>query len=290
MQIKEAAQMTNLTKKAIEYYVSQGLIHPDIQENGYRDFSKEDINLLRLISLYRKLSFSLTDIKALLEKPKLLDGMLQKQKVKLEADTKRIKILEKINEGCQIESMECQINELNQKASIQKRLLDMFPGYFGKYICLHFGFFLNERIKDAKQEQMLEEIVSFLDNCADFEIPDDLKSAFDEWDHELKSEDIKKMNERIIENINDIEHFEITHRDAIKAYLDYRMSDDYRYSSINEIRRLLADFMQNEGYYDIFIPALRKLSPAYNEYYEKLMKADEILTQKYPKIQKLTDS
>ena len=36
------------------------------------------------------------------------------------------------------------------------------------------------------------------------------------------------------------------------------------------------------GYYDVFILAMRRLSPVYNEYYEQLMKANKIFVEKYP--------
>lgn len=40
MLIKEVAKLCNLTKKAVEYYAEQGLIYPNILENGYRVFSE----------------------------------------------------------------------------------------------------------------------------------------------------------------------------------------------------------------------------------------------------------
>jgi len=36
------------------------------------------------------------------------------------------------------------------------------------------------------------------------------------------------------------------------------------------------------GYYDVFIPAMRKLSPLYNKYYEQLLIANEQFIKKYP--------
>lgn len=41
-------------------------------------------------------------------------------------------------------------------------------------------------------------------------------------------------------------------------------------------------FCAANGYYDVFIPAMRKLSPLYNEYYEQMMKADEQFKITYP--------
>ncbi len=42
MSIKEACMATGLTRKAIRYYESVGLISPDIDSNGYRNSSGSD--------------------------------------------------------------------------------------------------------------------------------------------------------------------------------------------------------------------------------------------------------
>ena len=36
------------------------------------------------------------------------------------------------------------------------------------------------------------------------------------------------------------------------------------------------------GYYDTFIPAMRQLSPLYNEYYEQMLIANERFAESYP--------
>ena len=48
---------------AISYYEKQGLIRVRKGNNGYREYSKEDIALLNEISLYRKLDIAIKDIK-----------------------------------------------------------------------------------------------------------------------------------------------------------------------------------------------------------------------------------
>ncbi|MDD2999071.1 MAG: MerR family transcriptional regulator, partial [Candidatus Riflebacteria bacterium] len=49
MLIKTTSKVTDLTKKAIEYYTEQGLISPAILENGYRDFNEKDVERLKKI-------------------------------------------------------------------------------------------------------------------------------------------------------------------------------------------------------------------------------------------------
>jgi hypothetical protein len=48
---------------------------------------------------------------------------------------------------------------------------------------------------------------------------------------------------------------------------------------------LMKEFCSASGYYDVFIPALKELSPSYAEYYKKLEAANEKLIARYPGIQ-----
>ena len=66
MLIHEACQKSSLTRKAVEYYMEQGLISPAIQENGYRDFSEDDIIRLKKISVLRRLEIPVPAIHAIL--------------------------------------------------------------------------------------------------------------------------------------------------------------------------------------------------------------------------------
>lgn len=54
MLINETSKVTNLIKKAIEYYTEHELVFPAILENGYRDFSADDIERLKKISIFSK--------------------------------------------------------------------------------------------------------------------------------------------------------------------------------------------------------------------------------------------
>ena len=63
MLINEICKECSLTKKAIEYYEKQGLISPQIAENGYRNYADKDVYLLKEISMLRRLSLSISDIK-----------------------------------------------------------------------------------------------------------------------------------------------------------------------------------------------------------------------------------
>jgi len=62
MLIHEASKKCGLTRKAIEYYVDQKLVLPQVLENGYRDYSEEDVETLHKIKLLRQLSVPIEEI------------------------------------------------------------------------------------------------------------------------------------------------------------------------------------------------------------------------------------
>lgn len=67
MNIGTVAGVTGVSAKTIRYYESIGLIpEADRAENGYRDYSKTDIEMLRFIQRARRLGFSVKDVSNLL--------------------------------------------------------------------------------------------------------------------------------------------------------------------------------------------------------------------------------
>ena len=83
MQLKEVMQITGLSARAIKYCEEQKLLVVSKDVNGYRNYTQEDIQILRRISVYRKLGISIVDIRALLkdEKKEILQKILdEKQK------------------------------------------------------------------------------------------------------------------------------------------------------------------------------------------------------------------
>lgn len=66
MYINEVNKKCSLTKKAIDYYEKQGLVHNKIEKNGYRNYSNEDISLLNEIAVLRKLGLGVQEIKKII--------------------------------------------------------------------------------------------------------------------------------------------------------------------------------------------------------------------------------
>ena len=63
MLINEVCRICSLTKKAVEYYIEQGLVTPAVQDNGYRDFTYMEVARMKKISVLRNLGLSVPDIR-----------------------------------------------------------------------------------------------------------------------------------------------------------------------------------------------------------------------------------
>jgi len=66
MNVGDAAERSGLPAKTIRYYEEIGLIHPARAENGYRDYSGDDIHRLAFLRRARNLGFSIDDCRQLM--------------------------------------------------------------------------------------------------------------------------------------------------------------------------------------------------------------------------------
>lgn len=66
MNIGTAASKSGLTAKTIRYYEDIGLVLPARSDNGYRDYSDEDVHCLNFIQRSRSLGFTIDECRALL--------------------------------------------------------------------------------------------------------------------------------------------------------------------------------------------------------------------------------
>lgn len=66
MKTKDVEERLGLTKYTLRYYEKEGIIHPEKDDNGYRNYSDEDIQILHLVKFLRNLEISMDDIKGIL--------------------------------------------------------------------------------------------------------------------------------------------------------------------------------------------------------------------------------
>ena len=286
MLINEVAKLCNLTKKAVEYYTEQGLISPNILENGYRDFSEQDMEILKKIALFRRLGLSIFEIKSVLANPDELKSILFKKTLELEQEKVKQDILKRLCNGESIEKLEQEINNINSKSIIIKKLMELFPSYYGKFICLNFSRYLTGKIETNEQMEAFKEIIDFFDNVPDIEIPKDLQEYLDEYLEKYSSEEWQEKMNSIIqakdENIKNIDEFVRKNKEVLDQYNEYKKTEEFKNSPANRLMELMKQVCATNGYYEKFIPAMRKLSPLYNEHYEQMIKANEQFIKNYP--------
>lgn len=67
MNIREAEQRSGIPSKTLRYYEEIGLVVPGRQDNGYRDYSMDEVARLKFVRRARDLGFSIEDCRSLLE-------------------------------------------------------------------------------------------------------------------------------------------------------------------------------------------------------------------------------
>jgi Cu(I)-responsive transcriptional regulator len=96
MNIGDAAERSGLPAKTIRYYEDIRLVKPARGENGYRDYSSEDVHRLRFLQRARGLGFSVEECRQLLSL--YGDKRRESADVKAVAEAKLIEIDRKIAE------------------------------------------------------------------------------------------------------------------------------------------------------------------------------------------------
>lgn len=81
MTIKDVEERTGLSRSNIRFYEKEKLIEPSRNEsNGYRDYSKNDVENIKKIAYLRTLGISIEDIRNIISEKVTLQEMLEKQK------------------------------------------------------------------------------------------------------------------------------------------------------------------------------------------------------------------
>lgn len=94
MKINEVEAKVGITKKNIRFYEEQGLLHPvRDSQNGYRNYSEEDVQELLRIKLFRKLSIPIEEIKKLQGRQLSLSDCLERHLIYLNHEEKNLALI-----------------------------------------------------------------------------------------------------------------------------------------------------------------------------------------------------
>ena len=283
MLIHEISALTETTKKAVEYYCEKGLLKPTLSENGYRVFTEEDVSLLKKISTLRRLGISVEEIRDILNgnEAEAFSKALQKQNSAIEELREQNELLKELIVSGEWETVRNRTKALETRKAIMSRLTESFPGPYGKFLAMHFGRFLKEPLQSEEAKSAYREILEFLDNTQ-FEIPDDLEEFMDDLSGEPALDEVNEASGQALSTaVEDPENWLQANREIIEQYMQFIQSDEYRNSPAYRLREALKSFCEESGYYDVFIPAMRRLSPAYDAYLTKLHEADQSIMEKW---------
>ena len=265
MLINEAARKCGITKKAVQYYVEQGLVDPKVLENGYRDFSEEDTKVLKRVVLYRKLGLSIREIRRVLEDRGEISGIFYQRELELEQEKTKQEWLKRLAAGEAIEDLEPEIDPLSSNTIIIQKLGELFPGYYGKIIRLHFSRYLTGKVETEEQKKAFHQIIEFFDRVPEIRLPDDLREYLDACMEEGSGEEETERLRRVLQEqeyaLQNLDEFVRNHKKVLDDYQKYRQTEEYQNSPACRLMETMKQICAANGYDDTFIPAMRKLSP-----------------------------
>ncbi len=277
MLMNEIRKKSKLSRKVIEYYEAKGLINPKRDSSNYRIYSEEDLIRLNKIAIYRKLECSIDEIKEILsDKEKIkLSYIIRTREIKNELDNKKTKILKSLLIGKNAVDLKKELKIIETQETMFAKLCEAFPGYLGQAFFASYKPFLNEQL-NLENQKYFNDYIEFLDNLPDLPLSDEEK--------ELIERSAKNTSFNLLKNINDAKLKALDddgwlkeNKELIEQYMAYKQSEEYRRSPIAIIQEKIKKYLEQNGYYDIAIPLMRRFSPSYDEYYKKMLMANDRL-------------
>lgn len=149
MTIKEVEQSLEVPRATVRFYEKEGLINPQRGENGYREYSEEDVQTLKKIIILRKLGLAVADIEDVLDGARPMSevvadniGNLEKQIEELQGALKVCHRLQEEQEEIDTFDVEKYWNVIEEEEQKGNRFLDIAKdvAHFEKAAFLeHFG-------------------------------------------------------------------------------------------------------------------------------------------------------
>ena len=267
MRIQEAAKAVGCTQRAIKFYEEKGLL-PSVtrSENGYRVYTQNDLRTLHAIQAYRKLGISIGDIKTLLagKNTQLLNDVLAQKKADAAAKQEEIQALEAFIAS----GDEAQLDEAVDYESIAQAMREQLPGFFGQYLSRHFAPYLNIHIHTEEQQEAYQRILAFWDNPS-LKLPllYHLSAALSMLVPPISAE---QMDAKLKAMLRFDEAAYARMLEQTEKSIRLRENPLIRYSPGEVLKRKMMRSLRNSGYFDIFIPQMKRLSPTYKAYHDAM--------------------
>ena len=91
MKINEVEQVLGISKANIRFYEKQNLLTPQRKENGYREYSQEDIDRLQTVIVLRKLGIAVQDVEQILNGKIGFQDAIEQNITELETQIEQLK-------------------------------------------------------------------------------------------------------------------------------------------------------------------------------------------------------
>lgn len=296
MKINEVMSLTGLTKKALNYYEDKGLINPPTNaENNYRDYGEEEIEKLKIIAALRSFGFTVKDIKSVVDRKQDLKDLLnsyienmnnqilelQRNKVILNnALNKTALPFKNIAEEMMNLKEIVEMDEKKREGYMQKSLLRIFPGVYGKCIALVLNRFLSEPVDTEEKNKAWLHIVEVLDTSPNLKLTKDIEKHFEDFTEEEWNR-IKANLENKINEVNDVElpdeildfsNLELTDPDIkyFEMFLHYFNEKDNVVIFSNIFKKIDEDLQILSSIYRLFVERQKKIEQKVDDYFENI--------------------
>jgi len=235
LKINEVMKETGLTKKAIYYYESEGLIKPQKNpDNNYRNYSEEDVRKLIIINILRRLDVPIKSIGDIIKNSVSIKEVLKDQ---LALTNRKINILlqnkiimnDLITRDMEesdftfstLKEFNTELDKLSDsKGQVGKELELYFPGTLGKTFAIFYSDSLNVPLDTDEKIAAWNELINKLDEMKEIDFPEEIKQIVDELYEDVDGKEStpwERINRQISEYLGD-GYGALTAKETSEAY------------------------------------------------------------------------
>ena len=277
MRMQEICRACGVTRKALDYYEAKGLIAPSRTENGYRNFTAADAARLDEIGVLRRCGLSVEEVRRVLtggDRQATLRACIARQEREMQAMEEKRRALERLCAEYDVAREKALLSGLRETASEKLRLA--FPGFFGEYLALHFGRFLDVPLDTDEKWDAWTDMLDWLDNAR---IPPEIEAltrqVYGEDGFPSSAFALEKQTHAAMEAmLADPAKYWAENAGAAEAWQAARRSEAYRNSPAARLEEALRAFQRQSGYCEVFLEDMKRISPAYRDWADRLSRAD----------------
>ena len=279
MRMQEACRQAGVTRKAALVAMEQGWVTPARQENGYRDFSPADVERLRRLTALRRLGVTGAALgEALAKDPSALERAALERHLDAQGEAERAAVLRRLARDGDWAAAEAAAEALDRRASLARRLLDAFPGFWGRYMAVHFGAFFRQPLETPAQQAAFQRMVDFLDALTLPPPPPAVTALLEEVGSAWDPQGLEGLHQAVLQAAQRPQEWLRENGDAARAWQAAKAA----LPADHPLRQAQAYFQAvtgAPGYRETFLPALEAASPVYAAYAQALRDAEPAFRQ-----------